>query len=389
MECKNLLRYLTAGESHGPGLLTIIEGMPYGLKVDFGFINNELLRRQLGFGRGMRMQIEKDEVEVISGIRFSETLGSPIAFLIKNKDWKNWTETMKIEEGETKEVLTKPRPGHADLAGIQKINGKDIRNILERSSARETTARVAAGALAKLLISKFDIHILSHVINIGGRKASLKNLPLPEDLKKIDSSPVRCFDNESSSEMVEVIKKAIEEKDTLGGIFEIIVYGIPPGLGGYAHWDRKINAKISKALMSIQAIKGVEFGEGFNLANLKGSEAHDEIFYNNTKGFYRKTNRAGGIEGGMTNGEPIIIKAVMKPIPTLGKPLMTVDINTKETVSAFKERSDVCAVPSAAVVGESVVAIEIANAMLDKFGGDSIKELEANYSNYMETIKEM
>jgi chorismate synthase len=389
MECKNLLRYLTAGESHGPGLLTIIEGMPYGLKVDLSFINNELLRRQLGFGRGMRMQIEKDAVEVVSGIRFGKTLGSPISFLIRNKDWKNWIEIMKIEEGETKEVLTKPRPGHADLAGIQKINGKDIRDVLERSSARETTARVATGALAKILISKFDIYILSHVINIGGHKTCLKNLPLPEDLKKIDSSPVRCFDEKLSSEMVEIIKKAIEEKDTLGGIFEIIVYGAPPGLGSYVHWDRKLNAKISKALMSIQAIKGVEFGEGFNLANLKGSEAHDEIFHNNTKGFYRKTNRAGGIEGGMTNGEPIIIKAVMKPIPTLGKPLITVDINTKKSLSAFKERSDICAVPSAAVIGESVVAIEIANAILDKFGGDSVKELETNYNNYMETIKKM
>ncbi|MBI4743617.1 MAG: chorismate synthase [Actinobacteria bacterium] len=384
-----MLRYLTAGESHGPGLLTIVEGMPYGFKVDTNFINNELSRRQLGFGRGMRMQIEGDKVEVVSGIRFGKTLGSPVAFLIRNKDWENWTEIMKIEEGEAEETLTKPRPGHADLAGLQKINGKDIRDILERSSARETTARVAAGALAKLIIAELDIYILSHVTNIGGCKACLNDPPLIEDIKKIDSSPVRCLDEKAGSEMVEIIRKAIDEKETLGGTFEIIVYGAPPGLGSYVHWDKKLDAKIAQALMSIQAIKGVEFGEGFNLANLKGSDAHDEIFYNNTKKFYRKTNRAGGIEGGMTNGEPVVIKAVMKPIPTLGKPLMTVDMKTKEAMPAFKERSDVCAVPSAAVIGESVVAIEIANAALEKFGGDSIGELKSNYNSYLKRLKEM
>ncbi|MDO8886430.1 chorismate synthase [Candidatus Oleimmundimicrobium sp.] len=382
-----MLRYMTAGESHGPGLTAIIEGLPSGLEVSRHFINEELSRRQMGVGRGGRMKIEKDEIEIIAGVRAGKTLGSPISFLIKNRDWENWLEVMSSEETERKpEKITKPRPGHADLAGIFKMNFDDIRNVLERASARETAARVAVGAFAKLLLNELDIKILSHVVRIGSCSTSLKVSPKPSELSKIDLSPVRCFDKKAETEMLKEIEAASLAKDSLGGIFEVLVYGCPPGLGSYISWDRRLDGRLSRAIVSIPAIKGVEFGEGFKISGLYGSKAHDEIFYDGSKGFYRKTNRAGGLEGGMTNGEPILIRAAMKPIPTLSKPLKTVDIVTKKLVSALKERADVCAVPAAAVVGEAVTAFEIANALIEKFGGDSILELKRNYEGYLKQI---
>lgn len=381
-----MLRYLTAGESHGPGLVAVVDGLPAGLSITAEQINTELARRQLGYGRGGRMGIEKDKVEILGGVRLGKSLGGPISLLIRNRDWGNWSTIMALEPGETAEIVSRPRPGHADLAGLLKMQEKDIRNIMERASARETVARVAVGALAKSLLAELNIFVISQVIQIGCCKVSQKNLPLPENLDKIDASPVRCFDDQISQEMVAEIEQARAEGDTLGGIFEIIVYNVPPGLGSYAQWDKKLDGRIAQAMVSIQAIKGVEFGEGFRLAGIKGSEAHDEIFYEPSRGFYRKTNRAGGIEAGMSNGEPLVLRAVMKPIPTLGRPLQTVDIETKQPARAFQERADICAVPSAAVIGEAVVAIEITSAVLEKCGGDSLKELKRNYEGYLKTI---
>lgn len=375
--------YLTAGESHGPGLVTIIAGVPASLPLTAEAIDKELMRRQLGFGRGERMAIERDQVEIISGVRLGNTIGSPIALLVRNKDWQNWRDTMAIESSEVKEKITKPRPGHADLAGFLKRGGMEIRNVLERASARETVCRVAVGAVAKELLKILRIKILSHVLRIGSIKTSLEGQPQPEDQEVIDKSPVRCWDEETSKAMVTEIEKAKEGKDSLGGIFEVIAYGLPPGLGDYTHWDKKLDGRIAKALVSIQAIKGVEFGLGFDLAELPGSKAHDDIFYESTRGYYRKTNRAGGIEGGMSNGERLVVRAVMKPIATLGKPLQTVDVITKDKVEAFKERADVCAVPSAAVIGEAVVAIELVRTVLEKFGSDSMEELKSNYKRYV------
>ncbi len=382
-----MLRYMTAGESHGPGLIAIVEGLPSGIVVSPRFINEELSRRQKGVGRGGRMKIEKDEVKIIAGVRFGKTLGSPVAFLIKNRDWENWSDVMSIEEVEQEpEKITKPRPGHADLTGTFKMNFDDVRNVLERASARETAAKVAAGAFAKLLLGELNIKILSHVIRIGSCSASINVSPKPGDLDEIDLSPVRCFDKKTETKMLKEIENVSSNKDSLGGIFEVLVYGCPPGLGSYVSWDRRLDGRLSRAIMSIPAIKGIEFGEGFGLSELCGSRAHDEIFYSSSKGFYRETNRAGGLEGGMTNGEPILIRAAMKPIPTLSKPLKTVDIVTKKPVSAIKERADVCAVPAAAVVGEAAVAFEIAHAVIEKFGGDSLLELKRNYNGYLKQI---
>jgi len=383
-----MFRYLTAGESHGPGLVAIIEGLPAGLAVSRGFINEELSRRQKGAGRGGRMKIEKDEVEIISGIRLGKTLGSPVAILIRNKDWENWSDVMSVEEVKEKpKKVTHPRPGHADLAGILKMNHDDVRNVLERASARETAARVASGAFAKLLLSELNIKIIGHVIKIGSCVSEHKRLPQIDDATEIEASSVRCLDKKAEAKMLREIELASSSKDSLGGSFEIIVYGCPPGLGSYVSWDRRLDGKLSRAIMSIPAIKGVEFGDGFELSGLFGSQAHDEIFYDDLKGFSRKTNHAGGLEGGMTNGEPIVIKAAMKPIPTLSKPLRTVDIITKEPVLAVKERADICAVPAAAVIGEAVVALEIADVILEKFGGDSIKELKRNYDGYLKQME--
>jgi len=382
-----MLRYLTAGESHGPGLIVLVDGLPAGLPITTEKINTELARRQLGFGRGARMKIERDKVEILSGVRLGKTMGSPVALLIRNRDWENWSIIMAAEPGEAIEKVTRPRPGHADLAGALKMQEKDIRNILERASARETAARVAGGALTKALLAELGIFVISHVVQIGRSRVKLKRSPQPEDLTRIDASPVRCFDDQISQEMVAEIEQARAAGDTLGGIFEVIIYHLPPGLGSYTQWDKKLDGRLAQAVLSIQAIKGVEFGEGFKLAETRGSAAHDEIFYDPARGFYRETNRAGGIEGGMSNGQPVVIRAVMKPIPTLGHPLRTVDIISRQPAEALWERADICAVPSAAVIGEAVVAFEIASAVLEKCGGDSLKELKQNYQRYLESIK--
>jgi len=378
-----MFRFLTAGESHGKGLVGMIEGFPSNVPIDSREINKDLARRQQGYGRGGRMKIEKDQIEFLSGIRGGKTLGSPISFFIENKDYANWQAVMDPEEGEASgRKVTQPRPGHADLTGALKYNFSDIRNVLERSSARETAVRVAIGSIARQLMKVFNIEVCSHVTAIG--KASLKKKV--QDIGKIkdsDDSPVRCTDQETEAAMIHCIDQAKQDGDSLGGIFEIHIAGVPEGLGSYVQWDRKLEAKLSYALMGIQAIKGVEIGYGFENAQQPGSKVHDEIFYDKATGYYRGTNHAGGIEGGMSNGENIIIRCGMKPIPTLYKPLKTVDIETKETVLATVERSDTCAVPAASVVGEMVAITVIAQAFLTKFQGDSLEEIKKRWKNCM------
>jgi len=376
-----MLRYLTAGESHGRALVGILEGMPAGLEMEEEYINHQLRRRQCGYGRGGRMKIEADRARILSGVRFGKALGSPIAMLVENKDWENWKERMAVTpDGEAEPVLI-PRPGHADLSGMIKYGFGDIRNVLERSSARETAVRVAVCSVARKLLETFGISIASHVTAIGGtRVKSLGELSNSLLNKEVDHSPVRCLDPEAERAMRAEIDRAREAGDSLGGVFEVIVTGLPVGLGSYVHWDRRLDGRLAQALMSIQAIKGVEIGLGFESAYRKGSEMHDEIFYEErgTKGYSRRTNRAGGLEGGMTNGEPLILRAAMKPIPTLTKPLRSVHVRSKEAVSAHRERSDVCAVPAASIVGEAVVAFVLADAFLEKFGGDSVEECGRN-----------
>jgi chorismate synthase len=400
----NKLRFLTAGESHGKGLVGILEGIPSGLPLSSNDIDKELKRRQGGYGRGGRMKIESDHAEIISGVRWGQTIGSPIALFIENKDWKNWQEIMSESPVEIKGEmdnrflpLTRPRPGHADLAGAMKYNHKDIRNVLERSSARETAIRVAIGAIAKKFLSEFQIYVRSYVTQIGDVKTDISAIKSNESellslFEKAENSVTRCPDKETTEKMVELIDRAIKKGDTLGGIFEVFVTGIPVGLGSYIQWDKRINSKIAEALMGIQAIKGVEIGLGFKMASQFGSEVMDEIFYEGSEesmqGFYRKTNYSGGIEGGMTNGMPIIIRAVMKPIPTLRKPLRSVDILTKEPFEAAYERSDVCAVPAASVIAEAMTALVIADSFLEKFGGDSMEETKRNYRGYLKYLKE-
>ncbi|MHC0036118.1 chorismate synthase [Pseudoneobacillus sp. C159] len=386
------MRYLTAGESHGPQLTTIIEGLPAGMPLTIEDINVELERRQKGYGRGRRMQIEKDQVQMMSGVRHGLTLGSPIALVVENKDWKHWTKIMgnepisELEEDEMKRVITRPRPGHADLNGALKYGHRDMRNVLERSSARETTVRVAAGAVAKKMLSLLGIKIASHVIEIGGVRAkSIAYETLEQLVAVTEKSDVRCFDHESEEKMKEAIDFAKASGDSIGGIVEVIVEGMPPGIGSYVHYDRKLDAKIAAAIVSINAFKGVEFGIGFEAARRPGSKVHDEIAWEEEKGYYRKTNNLGGFEGGMTTGMPIIVRGVMKPIPTLYKPLHSVDIETKESFSASIERSDSCAVPAAAVVAEHVVAWEIASFMIDQFYSDrfdTLKETVQMQRNY-------
>lgn len=381
-----MLRYITAGESHGEGLVGIIEGIPAGLNLLAEDIDKDLARRQLGYGRGGRMKIESDRARIISGVRHGVTLGSPIAILIENRDWKNWTEKMSVAPVDAPaEPATRPRPGHADLPGLLKTDQKDVRNILERASARETAIRTALGAVAKVLLAELGIVIISHVVRIGRAALSADFSPAPGDLDRIDESPVRCIDADVSAEMVAQIKEAAADKDTLGGAFEVIAFGCPPGLGSYIQWDRRLNANLCRAVAGIPAIKGVQIGAGFALASVRGSQAHDEIVHDQN-GYHRTSNRAGGIDGGMSNGEPIVVSAVMKPIPTLGAGLRTVDIQTKETATAMSERSDICAVPAAAVIGEAAVALELAAAVLDKFGGDSARELLRNYRGYIDQI---
>jgi chorismate synthase len=376
------MRYLTAGESHGPQLTTIIEGLPAGMSLTSEDINFELARRQKGHGRGRRMQIEKDTVQIGSGVRHGYTLGSPVSLIVQNDDWKHWTKIMgqePLEAGDDEEIkrkITRPRPGHADLNGGIKYGHRDLRNVLERSSARETTVRVAAGAVAKKLLSLLGIEVASHVVEIGGIKSSVKNYESISSLKEItENSPVRCLDPEAEKDMMNAIDEAKLNGDSIGGIVEVIVEGMPSGVGSYVHYDRKLDAKLARAIVSINAFKGVEFGIGFEAASLPGSEVHDEIAWNEEEGYYRKTNRLGGLEGGMSTGMPIIVRGVMKPIPTLYKPLQSIDIDSKEPFSASIERSDSCAVPAAAVVAENVIAWEIASAIVDQFYSDRMDTL--------------
>ena len=389
------LRYLTAGESHGPQLTAIIEGLPAGMPIVADDINAELARRQKGYGRGRRMQIEKDSAEIASGIRHGYTLGSPIALVVKNNDWKHWTSIMGSEpleagqEDEIKRKITRARPGHADLNGAIKYGHRDMRNVLERSSARETTVRVAAGAVAKKLLSLIGVELVAHVVEIGGVKAEGNpDLPL-EKLKEItESSPVRCADPAAEQEMIKAIDDAKKNGDSIGGIVEVIAVGMPSGVGSYVHYDRKLDAKIAGAIVSINAFKGVEFGIGFEAAEKPGSQVHDEILWDKEHGYYRRTNRLGGFEGGMTTGMPIVVRGVMKPIPTLYKPLMSVDIESKEPFAASIERSDSCAVPAAAVVAESVVAWELANALVEQFYSDRFDTFAAEIAKQREYARE-
>lgn len=376
------MRYLTAGESHGPKLTTIIEGLPAGMPLIAEDINAELARRQKGHGRGRRMQIEKDTVEITSGVRHGLTLGAPVSLIVENNDWKHWTKIMgaePLDQNETDEVkrkITRPRPGHADLIGGIKYGHRDLRNVLERSSARETTVRVAAGAVAKKLLALLGIEVASHVVEIGGIKSEVSSYDSIESLREItENSPVRSLDPEAEKKMMKAIDDAKENGDSIGGIVEVIVEGMPAGVGSYVHYDRKLDAKLASAVLSINAFKGVEFGIGFEAARKPGSEVHDEIFWNEQDGYYRETNRLGGLEGGMSTGQPIIIRGVMKPIPTLYKPLRSIDIDSKEPFTASIERSDSCAVPAAAVVCENVVAWEIATAIVNQFYADRLDTL--------------
>ncbi|WP_430510238.1 chorismate synthase [Gottfriedia solisilvae] len=384
------MRYLTAGESHGPQLTTIIEGVPAGLPILSEEINVELRRRQGGYGRGRRMQIEKDTAQITSGVRHGYTLGSPIALVVENKDFTHWTNIMGAEplenlEYEGKRSITKPRPGHADLNGAIKYGFRDVRNVLERSSARETTVRVAAGAVAKKLLSELGITIASHVIEIGGVKAKEMEYQNVADLhKQAEDSEVRCIDQDATEQMKQLIDEAKQNGDSLGGIVEVVVEGMPPGVGSYVHYDRKLDSKIAGAIVSINAFKGVEFGIGFKAGSVPGSEVHDEIAFSEEKGYYRHSNNAGGFEGGMTTGMPIVVRAVMKPIPTLYKPLKTVDIETKEIYEASIERSDSCAVPAASVVAEHIVAWEVAKAIVEQFESDQLDRLKGNIEEYRE-----
>jgi len=389
------LRYLTAGESHGPKLTTIIEGMPAGVPILAEDINKDLARRQKGHGRGRRMQIEKDTAEITAGIRHGKTLGSPIALVVENNDWKHWTKIMGIEpiseeeEGNIARTITRPRPGHADLNGGMKYGHRDLRNVLERSSARETTVRVAAGAVAKTLLSQLGIEIASHVVKIGGIEAKERSYESMKQMQEItEASPVRCLDEQAALKMMQAIDDAKTNGDSIGGIVEVVVEGMPAGVGSYVHYDRKLDSKLAAAMLSINAFKGVEFGIGFEVADRFGSEVHDEITWSEERGYYRLTNRLGGLEGGMTTGMPIVIKGVMKPIPTLYKPLKSVDINTKEEFNASIERSDSCAVPAAAVVAEAVVAWELASAIVDQFPSDTLKGLSDYLEQYRQQLKE-
>lgn len=385
------MRYITAGESHGPQLTTIIEGVPAGLSLVADDINEELARRQKGYGRGRRMQIETDQVQILSGVRHGETLGSPIALVVENRDFAHWIKVMgaepltKQEEKEMKRKVTKPRPGHADLNGAIKYGHRDMRNVLERSSARETTVRVAAGAVAKKVLAELGIKVAGHVIEIGGVQAKEVTYSSIEELKSItEASPVRCLDDEAGNQMMKAIDDAKANGDSIGGIVEVIVEGMPIGVGSYVHYDRKLDAKLAAAIMSINAFKGVEIGIGFEVAHRPGSEVHDEILWNEEHGYTKRTNNAGGLEGGMTTGMPIVVRGVMKPIPTLYKPLQSVDIDTKEPFTASIERSDSCAVPAASVVAEAVVAWELATALIEQFGLDRMELIRENIEKHNE-----
>jgi chorismate synthase len=387
-----MFRLTTAGESHGRALVAIVEGLPAGLPVDVSQINRDLERRQHGYGRGGRMRIEQDQVEILSGVRHGLTLGSPVSMVIENKDWANWTEVMasgpREIAPEKSRQLKRPRPGHADLAGGQKFGARDLRNVLERASARETAARVACGALAKQLLASFEVEIRSHVIQLGG----IPKLPLELSWNQIavipDDAALRCADAQLQQQMIELIDQTRDAGDTLGGIFEVAVRGVVPGVGSHTAWDLKLDGRLAQAIMSIPAVKAVSIGAGTEASALPGSEVHDEIAYNNeTKEFIRETNRAGGLEGGISNGEEIRIRGHLKPLSTLRRPLRSVDIDTKQEESAAFERSDITAVPAAGVIGEAMVALVIAGAMRDKFGGDSLGEMKRNFDGYREQLR--
>lgn len=384
-----MLRYLNAGESHGRGLMAVVEGLPAGLPLTADVINADLSRRQGGYGRGGRMRIEKDQVEFYCGVRNGKALGNPVGLLIGNRDWENWKHIMAVEPGPPSQerVVTRPRPGHADLVGAIKYGHRDIRNVLEKASARETAIRVAVGAVAKALLSQFDMRVVSYTTRIGSVTAP----PVDDHVAAWDNaerSSVRCPDPESSEKMIEHIRSAKRNGDSLGGIFEVVVMNPPIGLGSYVQWDRRLSARLAMAAMSIQAMKGVEIGMGFESARRLGSEVHDNIYPSGSKpGFLRKTNHAGGLEGGITNGQPIVVRVAMKPIATLYQPKPSVDIQTKEPFEATVERSDICTVPAAGVVGEAVIAYEMANAMLEKFGGDTLEEMKRNFDAYQEYVE--
>ncbi len=382
-----MLRVVTAGESHGPGLTCIVEGLPAGLELDLDAINADMARRQLGHGRGGRMKIEKDAAEVTSGVRHGSTLGGPIALTVANRDYGNWEERMNPwpVEADVPEVHL-PRPGHADLAGTQKYGFTDVRNVLERASARETAARVAGGALAKGFLAALGVHVVSHVTQIGSVRAPEANGVGVADFAGVDASPVRCLDPEASAAMVQEINVLRKRNESLGGVFEVRAYGLVPGLGSHVSWESRLDGLIGLAMLSIQAVKGCGIGDGFDLAGRPGSSAHDEIFYDDARGYYRETNRSGGIEGGMTTGEPLVVRCAMKPLPTLTKPLRSVDIATREPAQALRERTDSCTVPAAGVVGEAMLAIVLAGAYREKFGGDHIDDVRAAVAAYERRI---
>ena len=392
------MRYLTAGESHGPQLTTIIEGLPSLLPITAEQINHELKRRQGGHGRGRRMQIETDTVEITSGIRHGKTLGSPVALVVTNDDWKHWTKIMgaeplpeDVDPNEIKRQISRPRPGHADLVGGIKYGHRDLRNVLERSSARETTVRVAVGAVAKILLEQLGIRIVAHVVEIGGitiDRQAVEGKSVEEIRTIVEEDPCYCVDPEASAKMVALIDETKKAGDTIGGVVEVIVEGMPAGVGSYVHYDRKLDGKLAQAMLSINAFKGVEFGIGFDAAHVPGSQVHDEIIWDEEQGYTRRTNRLGGLEGGMSTGMPIVVRGVMKPIPTLYKPLQSVDIETKEAFKASVERSDACAVPAASVVAEHAIAFEIANAILDQFHADQLPQLQQQIEQMKQQAKE-
>ncbi len=383
------LRLITAGESHGPGLTCIVEGLPAGLAVDRDTMNRDMARRQLGHGRGGRMKIERDRAEVTAGVRHGVTMGSPIALQIANRDYANWEERMNPwpVEAQIPEVHL-PRPGHADLVGTQKYNLTDVRNVLERASARETAARVAGGALARTFLAALGVQVRSHVVQIGSVHAPLRSTALTvADFEGVDDDPVRCLDREAGRAMVAHINVQRKANESLGGVFEVVAFGLVPGLGSHVSWEERLDGRLAGALCSIQAIKGVGLGEGFGLAGVPGSAAHDELFHEKHRGYYRETNHAGGLEGGMTNGEALVARAAMKPLPTLTKPLRSVDIATKEPAQALRERTDSCTVPAAGVVGEAMVAFVLADAYRAKFGGDHMDDVLGAVQAYRERIR--
>lgn len=390
-----MLRWLTAGESHGPELIAVLEGLPAGVCITTAEVQSALARRRLGFGRGARMKFEKDEVSLSGGVRHGKTIGGPVAITVANSEWPKWQEVMSADpvevvlEGARAEALTRPRPGHADFTGMQKYGFDEARPVLERASARETAARVALGAVASAFLRELGIELVTHTVAIGTVFAPLDaELPRPRDVDNLDADDLRCFDASTSKAMVAEVELAHKEGDTLGGVVETLVYGMPPGLGSYVHWDRRLDSQLAGALMGIQAIKGVEVGDGFETARRRGSVAHDEIVLQDGQ-VRRTTDRAGGIEGGMSNGEILRVRAAMKPISTVPRALATIDVATGEAAKAHHQRSDVCAVPAAGVVAEAMVALVIANAVLEKFGGDSVKETKRNLDSYIANIPEV